>query len=287
MKKEKDKILLGVHMTTEGGLHNAIIKGNDIDCTTIQIFTKNNRQWKSKELSSEEINQFHINQKKYEVLVVSHCSYLINLASPNTSVRERSFLALKEEVLRCNELSIPYAILHPGSKLEGKEEEALQWIAEGIDKALESSNKKTSILLETMAGQGSSVGSTLEQLAKILSFSKNKDCIGICVDTCHLFASGYKFSNKNDYIEFWKNFDQIIGLQNLKCIHLNDSKRECGSKVDRHEEIGKGEIGLEAFELVMNDSKFKDIPKILETPKATMESDINNLKLLKSLLLKK
>ncbi len=284
MIKKYEKPLLGAHMSTEGGLYNAIIKGKEIECTVIQIFTKNNRQWKSKKLTKEEITQFHKAQKDFDIMTISHCSYLINLASPDNTIREKSVVALKEEIIRCNELSIPYAILHPGAKLNGEENQALKWIAQGIDEALESSNQSTCVLLETMAGQGTSLGHTFEQLAKILSLLRNNKNVGICIDTCHLFASGYRFSTKKDYDDLWKKFDQIIGIEKLKCIHLNDSKNECGKNVDRHEEIGKGKIGTEAFQFIMNDVALSNIPKIIETPKINDLSDLENLKKLKAFI---
>jgi deoxyribonuclease-4 len=255
-KKSSDHLLLGAHISIEGGLYKAIERGVEIGCTALQIFTTSNRQWGEKKLTENDIEQFKSAQKKYGVLVVTHCSYLINLGSPTADVRHKSKTALKEEILRCNALSIPYAILHPGSKLKGSEEESLEWIAQGIDAALEASDHSTMILLETMAGQGSTLGSSFEQLAKIRLLSKYKKLIGICADTCHLFASGYNFTTHAGYEAMLKKFDATIGLKHLKVIHMNDSKKECGEKFDRHEDIGMGKIGKEAFVFIMNDARF-------------------------------
>ena len=286
-KKIVGQLLLGAHMSIEGGLHKAIERGDELGCTALQIFTTSNRQWGVKKLSAEEIKRFKDAQKEHNALVVTHCSYLINLGSPTADVRHKSNTALKEEILRCNALGIPYAILHPGSKLKGSEEESLEWIAQGIDAALEASDHSTMILLETMAGQGSTLGSSFEQLAKIRSLSKHKKLIGICADTCHLFASGYDFTTHAGYEAMLKKFDATIGLEHLKVIHMNDSKKECGEKVDRHEDIGMGKIGKAAFGFIMNDARFLDVPKILETPKLTPQDDIRNMNVLKDLISKK
>ena len=285
-KKLLENLLLGAHMSIEGGIYKAIEKGKEIGCTALQIFTTSNRQWGTKKLRDEEIITFKKHQKETGILIVAHCSYLINLGSPTATVRNQSKTALKEELSRCNILGIPYAILHPGSKLEGSEEESLRWITEGIDEALESSDKTTMILLETMAGQGSTLGNSFEQIATIRNSSKHKKYIGVCIDTCHLFASGQDFRTHEGYEAMWKNFDKIIGIEHIKIIHMNDSKKGCGEKVDRHENIGKGQIGNDAFKFIMNDMRFLNVPKILETPKLTLQDDIRNINVLKNLISK-
>ncbi len=285
-RKKGDHLLLGAHMSIEGGLYKAIERGTEIGCTAIQIFTTSNRQWGAKKLIEEEIIKFKESQEKHSMLVVTHCSYLINTASPTNAVRHRSKTALREEILRCNALSIPFAVLHPGSRLDGSESESLTWIAEALDEALEASDKTTMILLETMAGQGTTLGNTFEQLATIRSLTEYKKLVGICADTCHLFASGFDFTTHSGYEEMWKKFDKIIGINHLKAIHINDSKKECGEKVDRHEDIGEGKIGKDAFKYLMNDERFLNVPKILETPKLTLQDDIRNMQTLKNLISK-
>jgi deoxyribonuclease-4 len=197
--------------------------------------------------------------------------------------------ALIDELQRCDMLHIPYLVLHPGTIKKDDEQTSLKFIAEQINVALQQAKPHhVTLLLETMAGQGSMAGSTFEQLASIIKHVTNKKHIGVCVDTCHIFASGYIFNTPASYKKLWHYFDEIIGLEKLKAFHINDSKREAGSRVDRHEHIGKGKIPKEAFKLLMNDSKFKDVAKILETPKdhEDLREDINNLETLHKLIKK-
>jgi deoxyribonuclease IV len=279
------KLLLGAHMSIEGGLHKAIERGIEVGCTTLQLFTKSNRQWHSKSLEKEAIELFKKTVQASSINpIVAHASYLINLASPNAATRKKSITALKKELDACDQLNIPYLVLHPGSHVNQTRERGLELINEGLNQAFKEAPGETIIALETMAGQGSSLGSSFQELATIYEKSDYKEQLGICVDTCHIFSAGYDFTEKKAYEAMWSEFDKIIGLKHLKVIHINDSKKELGSYVDRHETIGNGKIGKQAFALLFNDARFFNIPKILETPKATIADDIYNIGVIKSLL---
>lgn len=272
MSTKKRRLLLGAHMSISGGLQNAIISGSSIGCTTIQLFTKSNRQWNAQPLTQEQIELFKETYKKYTVdPIVAHATYLINIASPDPKVMHASMKALAFELERCASLGIPYLVLHPGSYTSGDRQEGLQRIVNNLDEILEKTPQITMVLLETMAGQGSVLCSTFEDIAYILAHSKHKKRLGVCADTCHLFVAGYDLRTPVTYNQTWDQFDTIIGLEHLKVIHVNDSKKGLSSRVDRHEHIGKGELGLETFRLLFNDERFFDIPKILETPKVTEE----------------
>lgn len=290
MSTKKRRLLLGAHMSIAGGLQNAIISGSSIGCTTIQLFTKSNRQWNAQPLTSEQIESFKATYKEYDVdPIVAHATYLINIASPDSKISHASRAALAFELERCQSINIPYLVLHPGSYTSGNREEGLERIVRHLDEIFEKAPGSTMILLETMAGQGSVLCSTFEDIAYIISHSKHKKRLGVCADTCHLFVAGYDLRTPTTYNQTWDHFDKTIGLDNLKVIHINDSKKGLHSRVDRHEHIGKGELGLEPFRLLFNDERFFDIPKILETPKATEEpftEDKMNMATIYSLLSK-
>ena len=260
------RLLLGAHMSTSGGLEKSIERAESIGCTTLQIFTKSNRQWQAKELTEGQIALFKNAATQSRLSpVVAHACYLINLAAPDDTIYKKSIDALKIELARCTQLGIQFLVLHPGSAGDQKPEQALNRIvALGLNSALEDYNGQTLLLLENMAGQGSSMGSTLEQLAYMRNNALYGKKIGICLDTCHLFAAGYDLTSQNKYEDFWSSFYTIIGIPHLKVIHLNDSKKELGSHVDRHEDIGKGKIGLQAFQLLMNDPRLFDVAKIFK-----------------------
>lgn len=279
--------LIGAHVSVVGGFFHAITDGIEIGCTAIQIFTKSNRQWKSKSIDTRNADLFIRAQKDSAIkIVMSHASYLINLGSVTPGVQEKSYHALVDELNRCNILQIPFLVLHPGTAEKGAEIETLKIIGAFINQALEETTPTTtSILIETMAGQGKSVGHTFEQLAMILHQIKDKKRIGICFDTCHTFAAGYDFTTPENYKKTLNQFDKTIGLQNLKAFHINDSKKPLNSHVDRHENIGEGMIPLQAFEMILNDPRFLHIPKILETPHAeNLENDKRNLQKLINLI---
>lgn len=279
------KLLLGAHMSIEGGFHRALERGVSIGCTVLQIFTKSNRQWHAKPISTEEADLFKKKQKEYNIsTVVAHASYLINLASDKEATRNRAVGALVSELDRCQMLGIPFLVLHPGSHIKQGEEKGIELVAAGINEALQKSKSKTIILLETMAGQGSSLGTTFEQIALIKKGVLSSERIGVCLDTCHIFVAGYNLSSKESYDKIWNDFEKIIGLKHLKAIHVNDSKKECGSRIDRHDHIGKGKIGKKAFSFLMNDPKLFGIPKILETPKESLLEDKENMQELYNLI---
>jgi len=277
-------MFLGAHVSTSGGVDKAPANGARIGCEAIQVFTKNQRQWKAKSLSKPEIENYRGEIEKSTIqLAVSHDSYLINLASPEDDILKRSREAFEDEVERCEQLGILYLIFHPGSHVGSGEKAGLRSIADSINNTLD---KKpgyiTQLLLETTAGQGTNLGYTFEQLAEILEIVKEKDRVGICVDSCHIFAAGYEIRTAEKYRSTMKQLEQVIGLKKVKAFHLNDSKNPLGSKVDRHEHIGQGQIGIEAFRLMVNDERFQGIPMVLETP-GEEEDFIRNLQLLKSL----
>lgn len=288
MSIKKQRLLLGAHMSISGGMEKAIERGASIGCTTIQIFTKSNRQWNAKELSAHEIEQFKDTAKALKIApIIAHATYLINIASADPKISNSSTQALAMELARCQNLDIPYLVLHPGSYGKGTPEEGLDRISYHLDAIFEQVPGHTMILLETMAGQGTALCWSFEQIAAVIKKSEHKKRLGVCFDTCHAFVAGYDFKDSESYHALWKLFDEQIGLEKLKAIHINDSKKGLGSRVDRHEHIGKGALGLEAFSLLFNDPRFFDIPKILETPKATEEpftEDKMNMETIRALL---
>jgi deoxyribonuclease IV len=282
--KNKSQLLIGAHVSISGGFFKAIEEGTETGCTAIQIFTKSNRQWASKPIVNTDAQLFIEAQKKSAIkIVVAHASYLINLGSATPDVQKKSFIALVDEITRCHQLQIPYLVLHPGTAELHLKEETLKQTGNYINQALqETSLFKVTVLLETMAGQGKSIGSSFEELAAMLYQITDKKRVGVCFDTCHAFAAGYDFTTPEGFSETFKEFDRIIGLDYLKIFHVNDSKKEIGSHVDRHENIGEGAIKLAAFSMIMNDPRFQNIPKILETPVITtaVEDHKKNLKIL-------
>lgn len=290
IKKNESRLLLGAHISVAGGLEKSIERGESIGCTTIQIFTKSNRQWSAKPLTDEQIDLFKNSVKNSSIdPIITHACYLINLAATNKEFYLKSIESLELDLSRCEQLEIPYLVLHPGSGGKQGADDGLDKIIKGLNTALHKVPGKTMVLLETMAGQGSSLCATFEQLHHIRSNIDDKKRIGICVDTCHIFAAGYDFRTEAAYEKLWKEFDDIIGLNHLKLFHLNDSKKDIGSRVDRHEHIGKGKIGLHAFAMLMNDARFFDIPKIVETPKGEdpLKDDKHNIDTLKHVLTSK
>ncbi len=265
---KKNECLAGAHVSISGGFYKAIEEGTAIGCTAIQIFTKSNRQWGSKAITDHEAQQFIDAQNNSDIkVVVAHASYLINLGSATPGVQEKSFHALVDEIKRCQQLHIPYLVLHPGTAEADSRNATIEETGKLINKALEQTPHCTvTVLVETMAGQGKSIGSTFEELATILHQVTHKKRIGICFDTCHALAAGYDFTTQESYKDLFKKFDDLIGLEYLKIFHINDSKKEMASRVDRHEDIGKGAIKLPAFAMIMNDHRFTNVPKILETP---------------------
>lgn len=285
-----EKNLLGAHVSISGGFDKAVIRAESIGCTTFQIFLHSNRQWATKSFDKHSAEAFHktieASSIKLEDVVV-HASYLLNLASSQQETREKSLELLLRNLEQCQELGLTRFVLHPGSSSQGSPDQAIEHIAEGINRAFEKTkNTLTSLALENMAGQGSSRGRTLEELALIREKVDNKAKIGFCFDTCHAFAAGYTFGTPESYHFFWQVWDKIIGIDKILAFHLNDSKKAFDSRVDRHEHIGQGMLGLEAFRLIMNDYRFNQVPKILETPSEgdDLASYEKNIKILRSLL---
>lgn len=288
MPQEKKKLLLGAHISTTGGFDKAIHRGESIGCTTIQIFTKNNRQWFAKPIISSEMEVFKNAQKNSIIkTVVAHAAYLINIGASDEVIKNKSLQALKQELERCEQLAIPFLILHPGSSGSMDEYECLDQIALNLDQVISQVPGTSMILLETMAGQGTNLCYTFEQIAHIINRSQFRNRLGVCLDTCHVFAAGYDLRTEETYNRLWEKFDSIIGLEKLKIIHINDSKKELGSRVDRHEHIAQGQLGAEPFKLLFNDPRFFDIPKILETPKEDLIEDLRNMQVICTLLSQK
>lgn len=281
--------LLGAHMSISEGLYKAFLRGKEVGCTTIQIFTKNSNQWKVKDLTEEEILKFKEAQKETGISpVVAHDSYLINLGSPDRELLQKSREAFLVELKRCDQLDIPYLVMHPGSHVGAGESEGIKRIAESLNWALEKTPRsRVMILLENTAGQGTNLGYRFEHLAEILEQVEEKPRFGVCLDTCHLLAAGYDIRTEPGYQRTLQEFDGTVGLSRVKVIHFNDSKKGLGCRVDRHEHIGEGCLGLEAFRCFLKDERFKEVPKILETPKDKKneaESDRKNLNRLRELL---
>lgn len=279
--------MFGAHMSIAGGFEKALERGKKINCQAIQIFTKNSNQWKAKEISESDLKKYQNSCNKFQINpVIAHDSYLINLASPDPGLHKKSVDAFFHEMERCDKLNIPYLVFHPGAHKGSGEKAGLKKVAQSINMLLKKGKDlQVSLLIETTAGQGTYLGYKFEHLAEIIKMTERKDSVGVCLDTCHIFASGYDISNVKGYKSTFDRFDKLIGIEKLKVIHLNDSKKGMGSRVDRHEHIGKGYLGLEPFRLLVNDKRFSCIPKILETPKGPdLKEDIENLRVLKRLI---
>ena len=281
-------MLLGAHMSIAGGVDKAIERGMSLSCTTIQLFTKNSNQWKGKPVTGEEAGRFKALRKKSGIRqVIAHDSYLINLASGDPELRGKSIDALISEMERCRILEIPYIIAHPGAHTGIGEDEGIKNIIISLDiVCAETDGWGVDIALETTAGQGTNIGYGFEHLSRIISGVKHNHRIKTCIDTCHIFAAGYDIRTPEGYEKVIDTFNRLVGLDRLVCIHLNDSKKGLGSRVDRHEHIGKGFIGKESFRLIMNDRRFNNISRIIETPKGPeMKEDKINLKFLRKLIM--
>ncbi|MGH7797255.1 MAG: deoxyribonuclease IV [Candidatus Binatia bacterium] len=279
--------LLGAHMSIAGGVGNALLEGKKVDCDAIQIFTKSSRQWASKPYTKEEIEQFHINRRETGIgAVIAHDSYLLNMGSPEAALRTRSVAAFIDELERCETLGVANLIAHPGAHVGAGELDGIKTIAKSLDevhKACPGYHAK--VTLEITAGQGSNLGYRFEQIGNMIDATKESERLRVCFDTEHAFAAGYDLRTKEGYERTFGEFDKIIGIERLAAFHLNDSKKEFHSRVDRHEHIGKGFIGIEAFRILMNDKRFWGLPMCLETPKGPdLKEDRENLTLLRSLI---
>jgi len=260
---------IGAHVSTAGGVENAPLNAHRIGAKAFALFTKNQRQWMAKPLGEENIVKFKENCDKYGYTpsqILPHDSYLINLGHPDTVALEKSRTAFLDELQRCELLGLDRLNFHPGSHLKKvSEEECLRTIAESINLTLDKTSGVCAVI-ENTAGQGSNLGFTFEQISSIIHQVEDKSRVGVCIDTCHVFTAGYDISTKENFSKVFADFEQTIGFQYLKGMHLNDSKKELASRVDRHEVIGEGFIGLTAFECLMNDKRFDHIPMVLETP---------------------
>ncbi|GIV88286.1 MAG: putative endonuclease 4 [Chloroflexus sp.] len=277
----------GAHMSISGGVSKSFARGESVGLDAMQIFAKNERQWTAKPISAEEVAAFQAEQQRTGIHpVIVHDSYLINLAAPADDLREKSIAAFADELERCAQLKIPYLVTHPGAHTGIGEEAGLVRVADAISRLLaEGVGGTTMILLETTAGQGTALGYRFEHLARLFELIPYHDRLGICVDTCHIFAAGYDIRDPDTYDATFAELDRLVGLERVKCFHLNDSQKDLGSRVDRHAHIGQGCIGTEAFRLLVNDPRFAHLPMIIETPKGEdMAEDRMNLALLRSLV---
>lgn len=283
--------LLGAHMSIAGGYYKAVeaAAAHEMDC--VQIFSKNNNQWRAKPLTDDDAERFR------DALVqtgiekpCAHDSYLINLASPKQDVRQKSIDAFVIELERAEKLGLLGVVMHPGSYLDSSEEEGLQKIVEAFDIVLEQTEgQAVEIWLETTAGQGTNLGHRFEHLAYIIDNVADNSRFGVCVDTCHIFAAGYPITKPAEYKQTMAEFDRVVGIDRIRAFHLNDSKKDFGSRVDRHEHIGQGFLGREPFRHILNDPRFADLPMYLETPKGKNGDDFDtmNMQTLRSLIKKR
>ena len=287
--------LLGAHLSTAGGVPRAIARAEASGCDTLQIFTKNSNQWRGRPLGTAEVETFRTRRTEAGIgPIVSHASYLINLAAPDAVLRRRSIDALVDELQRADTLGLAGVVLHPGAYTTSTEADGLQRIADGVAEAQTRQSGSALLLLEHTAGQGTMLGHRFEQLRTIIDVLDDADAgrVGVCLDTCHLVAAGYDLISETGYAQVFEEFESVLGFDRLKVFHLNDSKKPLGSRVDRHAGIGQGCIGTEPFRRLLRDERFTELPMILETPKAggfrpseiaADPLDLENLALLRSL----
>ena len=289
---------LGAHLSIAGGLPRAIDRAVASKCEALQIFTKSAGQWRARALPDDEVVLFRRRVAETGIHpVVAHNSYLINIATADPALREQSLDSLREELDRADRLGLDGLVMHPGSFTSGSEEGGLELIADGLRRLLRDRPPGgAAILLEHTAGQGTNLGHRFEHLAAIIERLDGSPSVGVCLDTCHLLTAGYDLTSKSGYRRTFQEFDRVVGLDRIRVFHLNDSKKPCGSRVDRHEHIGRGCLGLEPFRMLLNDARFAGLPMLLETPKLeTPESrrradvdpwDARNLRTLRRLLRK-
>ena len=272
-------MILGAHMSIAGGYYRSLDSGHENGCDCVQLFTKNNNQWRAKPITPEDVDRFQAAKEKYGyVHTLSHASYLINMGSPKDELREKSIDAMVEELKRAHLLGVPLVVVHPGSFTTSTEADGIKRIGESIDLVHDAAGDICSrLLLETTAGQGTNLGWRFEQLAAMLDACESSDRVGICCDTCHMFAAGYAMGTEAEWNDTWQQFDEILGLDKLLAFHLNDSKKEFGSRKDRHEHIGQGFMGIDPFRYLMNDNRFSHIPMYLETAKGDADGEYEGL----------
>jgi deoxyribonuclease-4 len=286
--KNSEQLIIGAHFSIAKGLHEALYTAKSYGCKALQMFTKNATTWKERTLTDKEIALFEKARKETGIdAIAAHASYLINIASPDRKKHARSARALEQEFMRSSDLKIPYCVLHPGAHMGAGMDDGIQKIADTLNNIFgQSSGKGTRLLLETTAGQGSSIGHTFDQLARIIEKIADRDRVGVCLDTCHIFTAGYDIRTAAAYHQTIDTFTSTLGLDTLYALHFNDSKKKLGTRVDRHEHIGKGFIGMTAFECFVNDPRFFHVPKILETPKdgGVTDMDRQNLEIIRGLV---
>lgn len=270
-----NQLLIGAHTSIAGGVQNALLEGQSIGATTIQLFTSNQRQWKGRPISEEGVELFKkVRSETTMQSIMSHASYLINLGSPNPEILVKSRQAFREEIERCLSLNVNFLNFHPGAACGDATESALDRIIESLllmeDLFVDDD---TRLLIEATAGQGSCLGFSFEQLSYILEKTKSRLPIGVCIDTCHIFAAGYDIRTPEAWMETLKKYDAIVGLSSLYAFHLNDSTTTLGSRKDRHANLGEGEIGIESFKFLMHSELTRSIPKYLETPGGCLRWD--------------
>jgi len=281
--------ILGAHMSMAGGYYKAVEAAAECKMDCVQLFTKNNNQWRAKPITDEEAERFRTAMVDLGIgHPISHDSYLINLGSPDKALWKKSIDALIVELQRAEQLGIPHVVAHPGAYTTSSEEAGLKAIAKGLDEVHRQTKKiGAKVLLETTAGQGSNLGWRFEHLAEIIELAKDPERLGICFDTCHVFAAGYPMNNEKEYKETMRQFNKLIGVKQIKAFHMNDSKKPFGSRVDRHEHIGRGEMGRGPFKHLMNDRRFRKTPMYLETPKGDRDGtawDVINLRTLRRMI---
>jgi deoxyribonuclease-4 len=279
--------LIGAHMSIAGGYDKAVERAQKVRARALQIFTKNASRWKGKPVAAAAARAFRTAWERSGVdAVVAHDSYLINLASPDRFLRERSIRAFADELLRCESLDVPALVTHPGAHMGAGVLEGCDRVADSLDRARQLAPAPgVTVLLETVAGQGTTVGRTFEELHHIRARVRRPDLVAFCLDTCHVHAAGYDLTSERGFDETFDQLDAVLGLENLRAFHFNDSKRERGSHVDRHEHIGRGHLGVEPFARILRDARFRRVPKLLETPKGKdgIVMDRRNLALLRRL----
>jgi deoxyribonuclease-4 len=280
--------ILGAHQSIAGGFDRAVTRAADYGCDCVQLFTRNSNQWHARPISADDAHQFREALAHHHIgYPLAHDSYLINLSSPDNDLWRRSIKAFVLELQRAEILGIPYVVTHPGAHMETGETRGVKRIARALDAVhRETGNIRARCLLETTAGQGSSLGWRFEHLADILAAVKHPDRLGVCFDTCHVFAAGYPLATPEQYASTMDAFDRLIGLDRIKAFHLNDSRRELGSHVDRHAHIGRGCMGIESFRNLLADPRFQQVPMYLETPKEKEDGkdmDAVNLRVLRQL----
>ncbi len=281
--------ILGAHQSIAGGYYKAVERAHERGCDCVQLFLKNNNQWAANDITAEQARQFREALPNLGVgHPIAHDSYLINLASPDRTLWKRSVEAFVDELRRAELLGIRYVVTHPGAYTSASEEAGLSNVVRAVNEINAQTRKlHARCLLETTAGQGTALGWRFEQLAAVFDRVKDPDRLGVCFDTCHVFAAGYELNTPKKYAATMNAFDRLVGLKRIKAFHLNDSRRECGSRVDRHEHIGRGAIGIRAFRLLLADERFPAVPMYLETPKGEdggVDWDVRNLRVLRGML---